>query len=906
MAKNKKLLSLLAVTMLLVVMLAAFAACGDSKPTEGLIYSPLDDGTVAIAGYEGTSEKIVIPEEYEEKPVSAVFLEFSSAVKELHFPSTVKYIQIRAEGNNNLEKITVDKENEVYESQGNCLIAKESKLLVLGCKNSEIPADGSVTAIKGYAFWKCTGLTSVSVPDTVTEIGNHAFSECSKLAMITIPNGVTSIGEKTFYCCTGLKRAIIGNGVTDIGQSAFEGCTNLAAVAFGNSVVSVGDWAFYNCEALEEINLPNSTTNIGDGAFFDCSSVKSITAGTFEVIGVDAFSGCGKATSIKGSARTIRYIIDVTEPTAVAVEIVGDTYIPAGAFQGCACITSVIIPDSVTDIGDSAFNGCTGLTSVTIPDNVTSIGDETFRECTGITSITIPNGVTSIGKFAFWGCSGLTKVTISDSVTKIDNGAFIACSNIAGVYITDLSKWCAIDFGYEANPLYCSKNLYVNGALVTDVIIPDGVTSIGNYAFCGHTGLTSITIPDSVTNIGDEAFRGCTGLTGITIPDGVTSIGNYAFAWCSGLTSITIPDSVTNIGNSAFNSCNGITSITIPGGVTSIGNYAFSCCRGLANITIPDSVINIGEGAFSGCTGLTSVIIDSETVSEYLFYECLNITSVTIGSKVKSIGNGSFSWSKSANIFYTGDIAGWCSIDGLNNLIRASSTLYISGNKVEGELVIPDGATNISSNAFLYCSNITSITIPDSVTSIGESAFYGCTGLTSVTIPESVTNIGHGAFNGCSSLESITIPFVGEKSNDTSYTNFGYIFGAYSCNTNSSYVPSSLKTVIVTGGSSIDDDAFYGCSGLTSVAIGNGVTNMGEHAFRGCAGLENITIPDSVMSIEGWAFDKCESLERIEYNGTTEEWLAIEKDDIWDSNTGEYVVYCTDGTVAKDGTVTKN
>ena len=213
----------------------------------------------------------------------------------------------------------------------------------------------------------------------------------------------------------------------------------------------------------------------------------------------------------------------------------------------------VVIPDSVTSIGESAFENCSSLTSIIIPNSVTSIGDHAFEDCSSLTRIVIPDSVTSIGEDAFYGCSSLTSINIPDSVRSIGNSVFSGCSSLKGVYITDIAAWCGIVFGSDsANPLYYAHNLYLNGELVTDLVIPDSVTSIGDYA-----------------------FYECYSLTSIDIPDGVTSIGGDAFTWCSSLTSIDIPDGVTSIGNDAFYGCSSLTSVTIGKGVTSIGSYAF-------------------------------------------------------------------------------------------------------------------------------------------------------------------------------------------------------------------------------------------------------------------------------------------------------------------------------------------
>ena len=284
---------------------------------------------------------------------------------------------------------------------------------------------------------------------------------------------------------------------------------------------------------------------------------------------------------------------------------------------------------------------------------------------------------------------------------------------------------------------------YMNSS-VKKVVIEEGVTNIGNWAFSECSSLTSITIPDSVTNIGAAAFDSCGSLTSITIPGSVTSIGTVAFYNCSGLTSITIPDSVTNIGAAAFDSCGSLTSIVIPNSVTSIESYAFSACSSLTSITIPDSVTSIGNNAFDSCSSLTSITIpDSVTsIGNNAFDSCSSLTSITIPDGVTSI---------ESYAFYN------CS--GLTSI------------------TIPDSVTNIGAAAFDSCTSLTSITIPDSVTSIESYAFCNCSNLTSITIPDSVTNIGAAAFDSCTSLKTISLSCksslkrsdFGEQVNSVSY-----------------------------------------------------------------------------------------------------------------------------------------
>ena len=360
----------------------------------------------------------------------------------------------------------------------------------------------SVTSIGDYAFFNCSGLTSVTIPNSVTSIGGGAFSGCSGLTSV-------HISDIAAWCNIDFVSHFYSNPL-EYAHHLYLNGEEVKDLVIPNSVTSIGSYAFYNFDALTSVTIGNSVTSIGSYAFYKCSGLTSVTIGnSVKSIGSSAFYGCSGLTSVTigNSVTSIGY----------------------GAFEGCSGLTSVTIPNSVTSIGEQAFDGCSGLTSVTIGNSVTSIGDYAFYKCSGLTSVTIPNSVTSIGSYAFEGCSSLTSVTIPNSVTSIEYGAFVACSGLTSIVVED------------GNPVYDSRNN-------CNAIIETSTNTL-------HSGCKTTIIPNSVTSIGYLAFLGCGGLTTVTIPKSVTSIATGAFVACSGLTSVTIPNSVTSIGVRAFYLC---------------------------------------------------------------------------------------------------------------------------------------------------------------------------------------------------------------------------------------------------------------------------------------------------------------------------------------------------------------
>ena len=452
-----------------------------------------------------------------------------------------------------------------------------------------------------------------------------------------------------------------------------------------------------------------------------------------------------------------------------------------------------------------------------------TILSNTYIDGVGVIVFNAP--ITTIRDMAFYGCKSLTSVTIPDSVNTIGDYAFSGCKSLTSVYITDIAAWCNISFSYlESNPLYYARNLYLNNELVTDLTIPDSVTTIGDYAFNDCDSLTSVTIPDSVTAIGDRAFYECSSLTSITIPDSVTTIGGFAFAYCDSLTSVTIPNSVTTIGYGAFAGCNGLkefkgkfasedgryliidgtlnsfapaglTEYTIPDSVTTIGDYAFWDCRSLTSVTIPDSVTEIGYVTFAICENLNTVYckaINPPTTIVYNNGYWFGFAKEDESGYICNIGCTIYVPMESVEAYKSAE--GW-----------SEYASYIVGYNFENDVVVPNTPPN---NEIWYTSTDGNAVEPILTHTIGSTVIESFKeniisnnyqdGKGVIVFEDDVTEVGYAAFNGCSKLLTI-----------------------------------NLSTTVET----IGNYTFYNCTNLSQITLSDNITYIGGYAFCGCSNL---------------------------------------------------------------------
>lgn len=548
-------------------------------------------------------------------------------------------------------------------------------------------ADG-VSVIGNSAFNFCNKLTNVTVPNSVRSIGAKAFGSCASLTSLSIPfvgetadmddnaNLLFIFGREIPSSLTNL---IITNSVT-IPDYALESSRSIKSITLSNKTKYISKGAFYECSSLSEVNIPNSVIYIGENAFAFCRNLTSIILPeSVSYIDNNAFQECYALAEVynlsqlyfgagySGYGKVAYYALDVYNSLDIKSKLsVKDGFVIhdhgdiVSLVRYLGTEQEIVVPQGITAIKAGAFACNKNITNVVLPNSVKTIGELAFSECENLVNIDIPDGVQSIEKWAFINCKNLKNLNIPKSTVSIADHAFLGCSSLETINVA------------EGNPKYRS-----NGNCLIDTetkslilgsnksVIPnDGsITTIANFAFYKLDGLTNIVIPDSVTSIENSAFYGA-GLKIVIIPEGVTTIGDSAFSYCMKLTNLTIPKSVISIGKGAFYGCNNLESIIVANGntnysgagnclidlvtktlligsknsvipddgsVTVIGAGAFADCEGLTNIVIPNGVMTIESGAFTGCSFLTSVVISDSVkfIVSYAFYNCSSLTSFT-------------------------------------------------------------------------------------------------------------------------------------------------------------------------------------------------------------------------------------------------------------------------------------
>ncbi len=625
-------------------------------------------------------------------------------------------------------------------------------------QNIAIP--DSVTLIEGYAFEHCENLNSVKLSQNLYETHEGVFYECYNLKYIEYPASYTKISMSSFppnavvefaegsdyfagedgiiynrdvtsiiYVPSNIEIATIPGSVTYIPDFAFENKVSLAKVVLEDGVERIGENAFRNCSNLREVVIPNSVTYIDSYAFAYCSSLKQIKI-----------------------------------PQNV-------TYIEHSMFYMCSSLETVVWSDNITGIDNYAFSGCTELNNIKLPKSLNSIGWSAFASCSSIEDITIPEGVAVIQNGAFSGCSSLKSIYFPDGVTTIESGAIGYCENLEyirlGANVTQVDWMNTFQFSTNLNTIEVSaQNEYykvVDGMLIDiagskiivaekdltgDVIIPEDIKEIGNYAFANCVRIENVIVPDSLNAIGGSAFENCGSLTNVDFIKNISVIKPYTFSGCTSLYEIVIPESITQIEDSAFRNTN----IQIVHNYSSLNIEFYNFEHGY--VAYNAKMIVDKNGNISYANGYESFEIIT-TYDGFVFYKY----------------NGKYELAQyigDEEIITLPDSINGCQytlykFNGAKHVIIPDTFTTISReafscNYTLESVVIPDSVRTIEYAGFINCVSLRNINIPDSVTVIEDYAFSSCESLESIYIPNSVVSIGDSAFSGCCMIEEVNIP----------------------------------------------------------------------------------------------------------------------------------------------------
>ncbi len=752
--------------------------------------------------------------------------------------------------------------------------------------------------IPGNAFYNCSSIEEIIIPDTVQSIGVHAFSGCSSLSSITIPESVKLIDNRAFMGCSVLKSINIPAGVESIGVSIFAECSSLEEITVpfipGETNATIGamfgspkyaDNVNYIPETLRSVTVLGGDT-IGDNAFRGCSNLKSITLPeTLESIGGYAFMGCSGIEALNIPA---------------SVSSIGDS-----AFKDCSALKAIELPARVSAISNSTFEGCASLESLSLHEGIMSIGGSAFSGCTMLKELELPSTLESIGLSAFKGCSSLERLTLpfvgvsADSDKNTYLGALFGSDKEANSkdHVPESLKTVTVT---GTSPL--SNSAFYNCIYITAVNLPEGMEKIGNSAFTGCESLKDFTIPSTVTEIGGGAFAGCKLIENVTLPEGLTMIGDNAFGsfedsyvsftefedgyylgsasnprlalikvkdteikaftfdagtrivyqdafyGCSKLEAIEIPSTITWIGRRAFLGCSKLETVSIPESITEISPHVFCDCINLVSVTFPDSLTKIGQWAFAGCERLFTVTIPEKVtlIDNLAFLDCISLIEVYNKSAL-NITASPFATSH-------GEIG------------KHALSVYTTegGSKLE---VVGDGYVFMSdlngSPALVgYVGSSVDLVLPDyyngSSYYIKEFAFYNNRKIRTLHIGKGVTTIGESAFEYCDKLYKVTAD----------------------------------KDCIL---SSICEDAFYACQNMVSFTVPKDVTKIPEGGIFGGSNrqlMEIINYSSLELAPKSNKFgDLCDYAEYIIKDPATEATKLTYTEDGFIFYTRSYLVY---------------
>lgn len=860
------------------------------------------------------SESFEIPEIYEGHPVKAIasraFRDCEN-LKSITIPDTITSIGSHAFTEcPNIERAVIPANAAIYLPKNNL------KELVI-TSGTDIPAN---------TFENCMTLESIIIADSILNVGSNAFAGCTNIKKAIVPTTVIPALPKD-----NLKEVVITSG-TKIDNSAFYECNNLTSITLPNGIVSIGEQAFYNCSNLTQFTIPDSVTSIGDYAFTGCGMLENITIpNSITTMGNFVFVNCSSLTNVFYEGNIEDWCNGPVTGSAFFLSSNSNHFYLKNNAKEWEEVTSITIPDTITTIKTSQFYGFNNVLSIVLSDSIKSIGTYAFYDCSSLTSMIIPESVTSIAADAFHSCYRLVEIYNYSSLNIItgseDYGKLGFYAKVVHMKV-EPSNLFKTDDGYIFYKDFLGKlSLISYEGKDTDIILPtsmDGIKySIHDYAFDRKEKLTDITIPNSITSIGNNVFGGCSNLMNIYYNGSIEDWCNLSFNTPSAnpmfsalhfyqknsndeweeVTSIEIPKTITKLGNYQFLGFNSVTSITLPNNLISIGTSSFYDCSNLESITIPNSVTSIGRDVFLECINLEYamipvlaipslpkdivkevVVTNGNTIEEAAFSNFSSLEKIVLPNSIKSIGNNAFGGCKNL-VSITIPFVGSSIVATLNThfgYIFGATSSNDQSQYVPVSLrdVIITGGEYITNEAFLDCSSIENITIPNSIKSIGTKAFYNCSSLKNIYYEGSIADWCKLSFK------------------DNAYGNpMYYASHFYQKNNNKEWeevtrieIPDSITTIgefqflgfnnitsiiLPEGIKSIKKSAFNRCSNLESIIIPDTVTSIGEYAFSKCESLISIVFPNTLSTIEYYTFYGCESLTEVYYFGSSAEWESM-------------------------------
>ena len=852
-------------------------------------YALTSDGKASIVAYTGSDSSINLStvDGHEIISIGGYAFADNGALRTIILPDTLQGVyQYAFKGTTALQEITIPASVAIIDNgafQGSAIsgitFEEGSALVNLGryvfadtVNLTSIAIPDGVDAIRDYAFQN-SALQEISFGENsaLTEIGRYAF-KTSALRSITLPAGVTKIDYDAFYSCAALTDVDMSKTANlRIFANAFYG-SGLTEVTIPAGVEYIGEFCFTACQNLTAIHVDGANENYASdgGILYNKAMTKLITCpagitgsytvpNTVTTLGFAAFEGsCLNEILFPGDSQLVTFGYRV--------------------FYNCDNLTAIAVPDGVQSIDNYAFAYCDNLAAVTFGENsqLSGIYKSAFYDNRSLTSIRIPDGVQEIGDYAFYGCAALTDVYSSEN------------SQIKGIYDYAFAYSGVTEFTMPGGLLDIGTSAF-QGAKLDTLVCNDAIVEIGDYAFadCGLSKTTVLEFPASVEYMGYGALRGTMAINELTLPfisnytltnlfaiadgsqygegDGLerveilsgSQIYNSAFrSWTIG--TVILPDEATVIKIAAFFDSS-IGSIKLPQNLATIEQGAFEYAR-IQEIVLPEALKRIERVAFNNSTVQSADLPEGlEFVGEAAFANT-DLSSVNIPQSLITIGSGAFSGCKNLESINVDESnMNYASLDGILYTKNLDELISVPG-KISGEVVVPDGVTEIPNYAFNYCAEITSVVLPETVCSLGQYAFNECWNLEKINIPASVDFIGTYCFAGCEKLKSVELHNPAIQVENTTFC------GCRALET--AVLPNGLQT--------IPTYMFYGCQSLKEIEIPQSVTSIEYMAFGACRSLTEVTVPANVREIGIAVFSDCDSLKEINVDPNNTTYASVD------------------------------